>query len=555
MNRTRRTLTLTALLSGVAAAGASGAPLAADLPAGALVTLETHGASPTFGRLTGLLQSAARLAGDDVPDLNAVTTLLPSLLDGTLGREASAGLYSVGTDRGGYTPALLAVTRVTPDVASFLKDTLPRRRGAAVGRYTFTRSGSMLVGMSGGLLYAASDKTLLMGYLGRLSGRNAPRLNASPAYTRATGAVGPQELGVFLNFSAAAKVARAQLGRMLVPRLLSPLVDALDTLGQYAAGFHTTEDGLQGAAASVPNAAGKDVPLYGLLTHTTDFAVQGVVPASAESVTAAACAPGSSRYLARWLTRVDLLDPSGFLTDSQIADHLERQEAYLGDECAQVTLAGSTQAALSGRAALAVTYRRVTDRALAERELPLYAASYNAALQGVADQLQGLVDRALTTGTGTGTPGKGRDPRRDSRAGELQDLFGTQLRKLRDARLVYAFQGDYLVTASSEAALAAALDGAREGTLADDADFRAANLVTSGVPGWTYARAGDPVQPAQLLALLRTSSVSGTLTTDELVPAARVLADLVNRYGGMTSQSTFSDGVILSRSTLRYAWK
>ena len=140
------------------------------------------------------------------------------------------------------------------------------------------------------MIYVSSDKGLLMGYLDRLNGSAGARLNASPAYTTPRRAVVQQELRLYVNFSATAKVIRGQLGKVLLPRLFSPIVDALGTLGSYSALFSTTEQGLTAQSAHLPNAAGKDGPLYSILTHTTDFAVQNIIPASAVSVLAAACA-------------------------------------------------------------------------------------------------------------------------------------------------------------------------------------------------------------------------------------------------------------------------
>lgn len=70
------------------------------------------------------------------------------------------------------------------------------------------------------------------------------------------------------------------------------------------------------------------------------------------SVQVQACAPESGAYLGRWLTRFDLFEPFGFLSDSQLTSHIERSSAYLGDECAQVTLAWATRAGLEAEKTL-----------------------------------------------------------------------------------------------------------------------------------------------------------------------------------------------------------
>lgn len=548
-----RSMKTALMLTGLTAALglAAAAPLARDLPAGALLTLETQNAAPALNRLLGVVTQAAGAA--DMGEVGGVIGGLGEVATGTIGQQGVAGVFTVGTPKGGYTPALLAAAQVDRTSTAFFQSLIGKRPGAKVGNYSFTRQGSLFVGLSGGLVYVASDKTLLMAYLGRLSGHVAPRLNASAAYARPRQALGAQELSLYLNFSATAKVARAQLGQVLLPRLLSPLVDGLDTLGQYAAGFRTTPTGLDARSAHVPNPAGKDRPLYRLLTHSSDFAVQELIPADAETVTASACAPETNTYLARWLTRLDLLDPSGFLTDSQLADHLERSARYLGDECAQVTLAGTARAGLDSTGLNdSVSYRRVTDRTAAEAHLPEYTASVNAAIQGASDSLNGLATGSLSRLGALGAAGLGAQlGLRDS----LEQLQGT----IRQLKLVYAFRGDYLITAFSPAALEAALDEEAP-VLADDDAFVAAQLETAGVAGWSYARAPEPVSADDLNAAIQASGKSalggaGPEALDAvLAPVGAVAADLINRYGGLKSQATVEDGLILSQSSVAYTW-
>jgi hypothetical protein len=409
----------------------------------------------------------------------------------------------------------------------------------------------VFAGLSGGLVYFSTDKDLLMGYLGRLSGKSAPRLLNSLAYTVPTRSVGRQELSLFLNFSATAREIRSALAQAALPRLLSPVVDALDTLGQYAAGFSTTAGGLNAVSAQVANAQGKDQPLYRILTDSTDFAVQNIIPADAEAVRATACHPDSGAYLGRWLTRVDLLDPLGFLTDSQLAGHLERSARYLGHECAQVTLSGGLAAGLdpNPRTGLssAVTYRRVTDLAAARAHLPEYAASVNAAVAGASDSLKALI-RNPAGDLGMGAAGGAA---LNSSLKTVDDLLG-------DLRMVYGFRGDYLITAFSAAALNAALD---EGAapLAQDAGFRAAGLNTTSSAGWTYVRNPGDLSGAQVSAALPDdldagAAGDGEMVAGQLAAAADLSADLINRYDGQTSQGTVRGNLITRTSSVRYRW-
>jgi hypothetical protein len=532
--------------SAAASASASAAPLAANLPAGALLTLETRNAGPTLDRLLGLIGQVGSMAGQG--DLSDMVDGAGSILKSAIGQEGTLGVFSVADPKGGYVPGLLAVSKLAPDSQDFFASLLSKKKGAKVGKYAFARQDGLYAGIGGGLVYLASDKALLMSYLGRLSGKAAPRLGNSAVYTAPQAAMGEQQLGLYVNFSASAKVIRGQLGKVFVPRLLSPIVDALDTLGQYASGFSATDAGLSASSAQAPNAAGKDKPLYAMLTHTTDFGVQNVIPASAESVAATACAPETNAYTARWLTRVDLFDPFGFLSDSQLADHLEKSSRYLGDECAQVTLAGSTVSK-----SLSATFQRVTDMELAQARMPEYADSVNTAIQDLNGNLTGLFGELYgSLGTGLGTGAASQMSRALEKSSQAQiDSLKKSLAKL---KLVYAFKGDYLVTAFSQEALDAAM---QEGdTLADDSAFKGADLPLTGVSGWSYGVALPEVKSSELLAALKASgqTAQAGLSPKELKPVADTVADLYNRYGGMTSQSSVEGGLILSKSSVRYEW-
>ena len=544
-----RLLTLTALMASFATAShAAAASLADNLPAGALLTLESRGAGPAFDRLLGLVGQIGKAVGQD--DLGSVTDVAGGILKGTLGQEGVAGVFSVGTPKGGFTPALLAVSRTNADARKFLTDTLPRKPGAKIGGYTFVRDNDMFVGLSNGLVYVSSDKGLLMGYLGRLNGSAGARLNASPAYTTPRRAAGQRELGLYVNFSATAKVIRGQLGKVLLPRLFSPIVDALGTLGSYSAGFSTTQQGLTAQSAHLPNAAGKDGPLYSILTHTTDFAVQNIIPANAVSVSAAACAPESSGYLSRWLTRFDLFDPTGFLTDSQLAANLEKSARYLGDECARAVLPGT-----DGLNGLNVSYQSVTDLNAARIHMPQFAAALNTALTGVSGSLDELYGKISALSSSGGTSGKGLvSQAQRSLQLSTQAQLDTLKKNLGKLKFVYAFRGDYVVTAYSEQALAAALaDGE---ILADDADFMAADLNVQGVSAWPYGRAPEELTSDAFLKALNASGQlqQAGLSEKMFAPLAESFTNLYNRYKGMSSQSTVQNGLILSRSSVRYDW-
>ncbi len=83
------TAALTVLL---ATSGAQAASLTAQLPAGALLTLETRNAAPAFERLAGLL---GRAFGAD-EEMGETLQGVQAILADSLGQEAALGVFSVG---------------------------------------------------------------------------------------------------------------------------------------------------------------------------------------------------------------------------------------------------------------------------------------------------------------------------------------------------------------------------------------------------------------------------------------------------------------------------
>ena len=561
-----KVLVLTALLSALGAR-AQAAPLSQNLPAGALLTFETHDAGGAIDRLGGLLTATLKGVMQSMGSqqegagmLEAVSGI-QQILKSSLGKEAVLGVFGVGNPGQPTEPNLLAVSRVDELSGEFFRSMISKKPGAKVGLYTFVRQDGLFVGQAQGLVYVSSNKTLLMNYLARLSGKVAPRLSSSPAYAPTTQAIGQQELSLYVNFSAVASTIRSQLATILLPRLLSPIVDAIDTLGHYAAGFTTTPSGLSAQSAHAANARGKDQPLYRLLTHTTDFEVQNLIPADAEKVAAHACAPESGAYLGRWLTRLDLFDPVGFLTDSQLADHLTQASRYLGDECAQVTLKGGLLAGLDGRDPFkaldySVSYQKVSDMDAAQAAMPGYASSVNTAIAGLSKTLGELLSSAnmeemdsVTKGLGVSASALGAAAAGVSgSAQQVEALLGR-------LKLVYAFRDGYLITAYSPKALAAAL-AENVPTLANDEGFAAAGLDLSAASSWQYAPAPPKLSGQQLMGVfpaeLKQADPSLAVT---LQPVMNTVAGLFNRYGGMTSQSHLQNNLMLSQSQVLYRWE
>ncbi|ACO44880.1 hypothetical protein [Deinococcus deserti] len=542
-------LTLTAALTLTSAQAAS---LADHLPAGALLTLETRNAGSALDRLSGLIAGVLEDSGMDEEVPSEMVEGIGAMLKDSVGREGLVGVFTVGRSGGRFSPEVLAVARVGALSRDMAAELVPQGKGARVGNYTFGRSDDMFIGQSGGLIYASSNKALLMSYLGRLSGKAGPRLNAASTYATPTRAIGAQEISLYANLSAVAKVVRGEFARMGVPRLLSPLVDGLDTLGQYAGGLRTTASGLTTTSAHVVNPQGKDQPLSRMLSHTTDFTVQEILPADVEAVQARACHPESGAYLGRWLTRLDLFEPFGFLTDSQLASHLERSGRYLGDECAQVTLAGGLKASLNSQDPVdslrhVVTYQRVKDQAAAQAHLPEYARSLNDAVSG----LRKTIFKTLTGLKNADLPGSmGRVGATGIAAGmgaakEFDALLG-------DLKMVYGFRDGYLITAWTEEALRAALAPA-ETTLASSEAFRGEGLNLKNAGGWTYQPDLADLNSEDLLSALPEDLRDEELD-DIFGPMAETGAGLINRFNGMTSQSSVQGNVIIGKTNVRYDW-
>ncbi len=544
-------LGVTALSSRAAAAS----PLTSSLPAGALATFETSHMGAAIDRASGLLTKLLPLlgAGNQPGDASDMLSLIKPALKGSLGNEGVLGVFAVSGNGGTFAPGVLAVSRLNADARALLKSSMPTGKGkATVGRYSFVRSDDLFVGMTQDLAYASTDKALLMSYLGRLSGKSAPTLARATSYSAPMNAVGQQELRAYLNFSGIAKVVRSQFATFGFPRLLAPLVDAVDTLGQLGAGISTNAAGLSGVSALVANGNGADKSLYSILTHSTDsFNVQKIVPADAEAVSVSACDPLKGEYAARWLSRIDLLDPTGFLSDTQLAHNLEVQSRYVGDECAQVTLKGGLKASMGSSNTLAslnysVTYQKLTDEEAARAHMQGFAASVNKSLQAALKATKSQLTRLA-----------GSDPQMKA---QLQALTGSlNLDLFAKINYVYAIRDGYLLTALSQKALDSAMNATS--SIADAPDFQAQNFAASG-GGFQFARpTATPFSKADIQKLIQAQLAQSNLgalydkqTQQMIQPIAGVLADLINRYGGSSGQTSVSGNLIVTKANINYKW-
>ena len=214
---------------------------------------------------------------------------------------------------------------------------------------------------------------------------------------------------------------------------------------------------------------------------------------------------------------------------------------------------------IPGTDGLNVGYQSVTDLNAARIHMPQFAAALKTALTGVSGSLDELYGKISALSSSGGTSGKGLvSQAQRSLQLSTQAQLDTLKKSLGKLKFVYAFRGDYVVTAYSEQALAAALAAAlADGEiLADDADFMAADLNVQGVSAWQYGRAPEELTSDAFLKALNASGQlqQAGLSEKMFAPLAESFTDLYNRYKGMSSQSTVQNGLILSRSSVRYDW-
>ncbi|MFB9993346.1 hypothetical protein ACFFLM_15355 [Deinococcus oregonensis] len=529
--------------------------LSANLPAGAVATLETQNFSPTYARVMQVLEDLLGNLPEPLSDVASTLEELGPLLNNSFNNEATVGLFTVGDAKTGFDLHYLIAVRTKGDAKKlFIEDGLMGvpKATARIGQYGLARDGDSFSGQQGDLLYTSDNKALLMNYLGKLSGKAGPRLASSPAYSLATRQAGTQELSAFLNFSAAAKLVRGAFGKEIgLPRLLSPVVDAVDTLGQWRGGLSSTASGLKTSSAHTVNPEGKDASLRTLLTHTRDnFEIGRLIPADASAVSVNACHSGTGAYLGRWLTRFDLLEPTGFLSDTQLAAELEMQSRYLGDECAQITARGvqpskTTSAGLLSSLVSTVSIQSVTDEALARRQMDGLTRSVNAALRSSLTQVYGLAN-------GFG----------DSGSEQETAIFAPLLsmldpKQLDEVSMRHAFKDGYLITAFSQAALDQVLNAPE--TLQDNAQFNA----LKGNAGVTWSpKPSEAFTAESLLEKIQTqlsgNPAAGLLADPEMQemagPALDAFAGVLNRYGGAWSRTNVTGNSRITQGEVQFDW-
>ena len=449
----RLALLIAASSAGIASAASStptSTPLSRYLPAGALGTLEAHNLRDAFEASKPLLKSLVKSVD---PTMNFTSLELGSqVLWGSIGLESSIGLYTVGTKD----VQMLAVTRVNGAgsalITSQMRSSYPEDKPVKVGAFSFQKVGAsnfqnMYIGMGGGLAYASSNYDLMKAFLRRLNGEKLPTLSGNAKYTRTVKSLESSQLKIYVDFSLVSKLARNLLAEVYIPRIGDPILEALNTLGQSGYGMTVQKDGIEGRAVQTLNKEGKEVNLYNLLTASKDeFTSAQYIPANVYSVVTCALDPISEpRYWANWMTRFDLYDPTGILTDSRLVDTFLDSSSWLGSEQSTVTLRPLAKNPNS----LTSTYQNqiwmleVTDEARAEVVMQSFAGNFNTSLKKTLEYYRKLIPANLQGEVES----LGLD---SSMLAGLQPLL--ELLK-GDSSLVYKIQNGYLFIGSDAAAL------------------------------------------------------------------------------------------------------
>jgi hypothetical protein len=387
-----------ALLAGLACS-ASAAPLSRYLPAGAVGTLELQNLRPAYTTLKPFYKSIAKYAmsiagtpNQEFPMAAMDTALEPFW--GSFALESSIGAYTVGDSN----VQMLAVTRVNTATALLLKSQMNMQSQYAVGTYgykskpvkvgafSFQKSGDLYLGQGGGVAYASSNYDLMVAFLKRLNGQKLPVLASNPVYQNTMSRLEGDQFKIYTNLSLLVKFTRLSLSKFFLPRVLDPFLEAANTLGQSGFSLNVVPEGFEGKAVLNLNKDGKDQDLYrSMLASKPEFTSAQHIPSDAYMVqTCALDSKSEPRSWAKWLTRFDLYDVTGILTDSNIVNTLLDSSEWLGNEQSNVSLGLAPNQDLSDPSSSFkryVTMYQVTDEAKADAAMNTFTKNYNAALK------------------------------------------------------------------------------------------------------------------------------------------------------------------------------
>lgn len=385
------TLSIT-LLTGVAGA-ASATPLSRYLPAGAVGTLELQNLRPAYAISKPLIKDFAsyitKMTGSEILPMSMVDTTLEPFW-GSFGNESSVGAYTVGENN----VQMLAVTRVNAPTALLLNSQMKQQiemqygksKPVKVGAFSFQKAGEMYLGQGGGVAYASSNYDLMVAFLKRLNGEKLPVLAGNPVYQNTMSRLEGSQFKIYANLSLLVKFARINLTKVFLPRLLDPFLEGLNTLGQTGLGLNVVADGFEGQSVLNLNPDGKDQDLYNLSRASKpEFSSAQHIPSDAYSVqTCAIDAKSETRSWAKWLTRFDLYDVTGILTDSNIVNTVLDSSEWLGTETSTINIGITPNQNLNDMSSSfknSIVMYQVSDEAKADSAMNTFTKNYNAALK------------------------------------------------------------------------------------------------------------------------------------------------------------------------------
>jgi hypothetical protein len=372
---------------------ASATPLSRYLPAGAVATLELQNLRPAYNISKPLIKDFAsyiqKMSGADVLPMSMVDTTLEPFW-GSFGNESSIGAYTVGEND----VQMLAVTRVNAPTALLLNTQMKmqmemqynRSKPVKVGAFSFQKAGEMYLGQGGGVAYASSNYDLMVAFLKRLNGQKLPVLASNPVYQNTMSRLEGNQFKIYANLSLLVKFARINLTKIFLPRVLDPFLEGLNTLGQSGFGLNVVADGFEGQAVLNLNRDGKDKDLYNAtLASKAEFSSAQHIPADAYAVQTCAIDPkAETRSWAKWLTRFDLYDVTGILTDSDLVNTVLDSSEWLGTEASTVSMGITPDQNLNDMSASfknSITLYQVDDEAAADAAMSSFTQNYNAALK------------------------------------------------------------------------------------------------------------------------------------------------------------------------------
>ena len=330
---------------------------------------------------------------------------------------------------------------------------------ARAGAFAYTietnRDGSqMAYGLDSGLVFVSDHPATLGDFLRNASGKGSGGLGGQSRYANVMNSVGDGQLRLYLNFQPVADMA-GQLGDMGMKGLnLAPALNALAGVGQMGLRLRVTANGLESVTSLAPNAA-RDPALASLMLARPSGKLQAasVVPANVVSFsTSSSNINGLYGYLNALVDKTGL-NPGGL--DALGAQNLgldlrKNLVAWMSDEIATASFKVNSKTAPLE----AVYYLKVTDVKTAQAGLEASVPAIATALGKVFDMAAGGLGSAMG-----GTPGKAKPATATTVKATSGVIVGVPVTRWTSGSttLVTAFQNNFLLVATSNAGMSAAL--------------------------------------------------------------------------------------------------